>query len=233
MSWYKLEPEQDMIDGEYLYAAKTASDGNKRYAFGWTARKSPQNDGGNKEWAGNMVIHEINQNTDGTLIFKAPQAVKDLFTKEILLESVNTSGTVTENNTNFQLSGNASVDFKSAGKKVKINATVSLGNTTASAGFKFEVNDVGAYYKIVLEPSNNRIAAYNSTNQLVTQIPFEIVKDVNYEVELICDGSICAFYIGGKKVLSNRIYGRELYKWGLLSEGNQFKVSNLTLKGIE
>ncbi|WP_051590723.1 glycoside hydrolase family 32 protein [Flavobacterium daejeonense] len=228
-----INPAQDMIDGEYFYAAKTASDGNKRYAFGWTARKSPQNDAGNKEWAGNMVIHQISQNTDGTLSFLAPQVVKELFTKEILLESVNTTGTVSENNANFQLSGNASVDFKAAGKKAKINATISLGNTTTSAGFKFEINDAGDYYKIVLEPENNRIAAYNSAMQLVAQIPFAIAEDVNYEVELICDGSICTFYIGGNKVLSNRIYSRELHKWGLLSEGNQFKVSNLTLKTTE
>lgn len=222
-------PEQDMFDGEYFYAAKTASDGSKRYVFGWTARKSPENDGGNKEWGGNMVIHEINQNPDGTLTFQAPQAVKSIFTKQTALELVDKSGTVTENNDNYQLDGNAIVSFKSAGKKARVNATISLGNATASAGFKFDTNDTGNFYKIVLEPSNNRIAGYNSANQLVTQIPFKIETGVSYEVEIISDGSITTFYIGGKKVLSNRIYGRELTKWGLVSEGQQFSVSNLKL----
>lgn len=223
-----ITPEEDMIDGEYFYAAKTASDGNKRYAFGWTARKFPENDNGNKEWAGNMVVHQINQNSDGTLTFQAPQAVAALFNKQISLESVDKTGNVTENNVNFQLDGNATVNFKPAGRKAKINGSISIGNTTGSAGFKFNVNDED-YYKVVLEPSNNRIAAYNSAMQLVTQIPFKIQTGVNYDVEIISDASICTFYIGGKKVLSNRIYGRELTKWGLISEGQQFTVSNLKL----
>ena len=224
-----ITPEEDMIDGEYFYAAKTASDGNKRYAFGWTARKIPETDAGNKEWAGNMVIHQINQNTDGTLTFKTPQTVGAIFTKQITLESENKIGTVTENNANFKLDGNASIDFKTIGKKAKINASISLANTLGSAGFKFNTNATGNYYKIVLEPSNNRVAAYNSAMQLVTQIPFKIASGVSYDVEIISDGSICTFYIGGEKVLSNRIYGRELTKWGLISEGQQFTVSNLKL----
>lgn len=222
-----ITPEQDMIDGEYFYAAKTASDGNKRYAFGWTARKIPENDKGNKEWAGNMVIHQLNQNADGTLTFQAPEAVKAIFSKQSILELSEKNGTVTDNNGNFQLDGTASVSFKSSGKKTKINAVISLGNTTATAGFKFNVNEAGDYFKIVLEPVNNRIAAYNSAMQLMSKIPFKTEKGVNYDVEIISDGSICTFYIGGKKVLSNRIYGRDLANWGLISEGQQFTVSNL------
>ncbi len=63
--WRK--PERDMLDGEFFYAAKTASDGDKRYAFGWTARRIPENDLGNKEWAGNMVVHELVQHEEGVL----------------------------------------------------------------------------------------------------------------------------------------------------------------------
>lgn len=222
-----ITPDQDMIDGEYFYAAKTASDGNKRYAFGWTGRKFPENDKGNKEWAGNMVIHQINQNADGTLTFQAPGAVKAIFNRQTALELVSKAGTVTGNNDSYQLDGNASVNFKSVGKKAKINALISLGNKTASAGFKFNVNDAGDFYKIMLEPANNRIAAYNSAMQLVTQIPFKAETGVNYDVEIISDGSICTFYIGGIKALSNRIYGRDLTNWGLISEGQHFIVSNL------
>ncbi len=228
-----ITPEEDMIDGEYFYAAKTASEGNKLYVFGWTARKSPQSDIGNKDWAGNMVIHQIHQNADGTLTFKAPEAIEAIFTKQIALESENKIGNVTENNANFQLDGKASVSFKSAGNKTKINASISLGNSVGSAGFKFNTNEAGSYYKIVLEISNNRIAAYNSAMQLVAKIPFKIESGVNYDVEIISDSSICTFYIGGKKVLSNRIYGRELTKWGLISDGQQFNVSNLKLSKPE
>lgn len=32
-------PQNDRFDGEYLYAAKTASNGTDRFLFGWTARK--------------------------------------------------------------------------------------------------------------------------------------------------------------------------------------------------
>lgn len=228
-----IKPENDMIDGEYFYAAKTASDGNKRYAFGWTARKIPETDGGNKEWAGNMVIHELIQNSNGTLGAKAPESVKNLFSNKVSVEVEITSGTAAANNGTYKLSGDAWVTFKPSGKKAKIKGQFTLGNNNGTAGFVFHTDAAGNYYKIVFEPSKGRIAGYNSASKEETRIPFNFQSGVKYEVEIITEGSLCILYLDGKVALSNRIYGRDKTNWGIFSNAQEFGVSNLELKKTE
>lgn len=227
--WTK--PANDLIDGEYYYAAKTASDGNKRYAFGWAARKAPENDTGGKEWAGNLVIHELVQNADGTLATKAPDAISTLLTQNTAVSMETSTGTVTESNGNYTLNstaGDAMATFGAAGKKVRIKAQLSLANTTGAAGFYFNVSDA-AYYKVVLEPAQNRVAAYNSNGDLVTRIPLSITQGTAYNIDIIADGSVCVVYIDGKVALTNRIYGREQQNWGLIATGG----ATATVTGLQ
>ena len=223
-------PENDLIDGEYFYAGKTASDGNKRFVFGWGARKTPENDLGNKDWAGNMVIHELTQNADGTLATQSPQAVKSLFSKNSTVEVDSNSGDVTVNGTSYVLnsaSEMAMVNFKPIGSKTKIKAEISLANASGTAGFVFHTNNANSYYKIVLDASKNEIIGYNSGGQETTQIPFKFQTNTKYDVEIITEGSMVVLYINGKVSLTNRIYGREKNKWGLISEGQNFTITNL------
>ncbi|KRB59943.1 glycoside hydrolase family 32 protein [Flavobacterium sp. Root186] len=225
-------PENDIIDGEYFYAGKTASDGGKRYVFGWNARKTPENDLGNKDWAGNMVIHELIQNSDGTLGTQAPQKVKDLFSKKITAEVDKISENVTINNGNYTLSGvtnKALATFKSIGKKAKITAEVTLGNANGISGFVFHTNDSGSYYKIVFDITKGKIIGYNSASQEVTRIPFQFQTNTKYAVEIITEGSVVVLYINGKAALTNRIYGRDKNKWGLIAEGQNTVISNLQI----
>ena len=224
-------PQNDMIDGEYFYAGKTASDGNKRYVFGWNARKTPENDLGNKDWAGNMVIHELIQNTDGTLGTNSPKSVTDLFSKKSIIEEVDaTSGNTTVNNGAYTLSGTtekAMVTFKAIGKKAKIKAEVTLANNSGTAGFVFHTNDAGAYCKIVFDVAQGKIKGFNSASQEVTRIPFQFQTGTKYDVEIIAEGSVVVLYINGKAALTNRIYGRDKNKWGLLSEGQNAVITKL------
>lgn len=226
-----VKPENDMIDGEYFYAAKTASDGNKRYAFAWTARKAPESDTGDKVWGGNMVVHELTQNTDGTLGVKAPDAVSVLMAQNAA-PVTDASNNTTQNNGSYILNGTteeATAVFTAAGKKARINAQVTLGSGTGSAGFLFNTDDAGNYYKIVFEPAQNRIAAYNSAGQEVAKVPFAMQSGTAYAVEIITEGSVCVMYVNGKVALSNRIYGRDMLQWGLIASGTSLTVSGLTV----
>lgn len=227
--WTK--PANDMIDGEYFYAGKTASDGNKRYVFGWNARKTPENDLGNKDWAGNMVVHELIQNNDGTLGTKSVQAVNDLFSKKSSTAEVDAvSGSTTSNNGTYSLSSEtekAMITFKSIGKKAKIKAEVSLTKTSGSAGFVFHTNDSGSSYKIVFDVTNSKILGYNSASQEITRLPFQFQTNTKYNIEILTEGSVAVLYINGKAALTNRIYGRDKNKWGLIAEGQNMVITNL------
>jgi len=223
-------PEHDMLDGEYFYAAKTASDGNNRYLFGWTARKAPENDTGGKTWAGNMVTHELTQNADGTLAVKAPQAIAVRFSQSTQVAMESSAGSVSVTGNTYALNAGqetAIATFANTGKKFRLNAKVTLGSNSGWAGFVFHTDADGHYYKIVFEPAQGRIAAYNSTGQEVTRVPFNLEAGTAYNVELITEGSICVLYVNGKVALSNRIYGRDNQKWGLIASGTGATITGL------
>ena len=226
-----VKPANDLIDGEYYYAAKTATDGSRRYAFGWVARKTPENDTGGKEWGGNLVIHELVQNTDGTLAAKAPDAIGTILTKTSGVSMQASTGIVTESNGGYTFnstSADALATFSPAGKKVRVKAQLTLTSATGSAGFYFNVNDT-AYYKVMLEPQQNRIAAYNSDGDLVTRIHFNIAQGTAYTIDIVADGSVCVVYVNGKVALTNRIYGREQQNWGLIATGG----ATATVTGLQ
>lgn len=86
-SW--LIPEDDVFDTRANYAIKTASDGEKRFAFGWVPSKKGDCDFGSWEWGGTMIFHEILQNKDtGILSVKPAEGLKEYYKKEMALPAV-------------------------------------------------------------------------------------------------------------------------------------------------
>ncbi|TXK46093.1 DUF4975 domain-containing protein [Pontibacter qinzhouensis] len=233
-------PAHDMLDGEFFYAAKTATDGNKRYAFGWTARRLPENDNGNKEWAGNMVIHELTQAADGTLGVKIPDAVTGIFKKEIALQMQNTAGAVAANGNSYQLNGSGSEalsTFRPINGSRMIQAKLKTDNNTGTTGFIFNAdNPAEQSYKIVFEPQHARVAAYHIAGgnpREITRVPFDFKANTVYDVKVVMDGTLCVVYIDGKAALSNRIYGMPGKQWGIFANGTQSIFSDLSLSGPE
>lgn len=66
-------PPDDAFDGRAYYAARTTSDGDRRFLFGWVANKAAARDVNPFVWAGTLVVHEIVQRADGTLGVIMPQ----------------------------------------------------------------------------------------------------------------------------------------------------------------
>lgn len=59
-------PPVDTFDGEHFYAAKTASDGDRRILFGWIPRRRDESDTGDWFWGGTFALpRELVPLTDG------------------------------------------------------------------------------------------------------------------------------------------------------------------------
>ena len=61
-----VAPENDTFDNRAFYAAKTASDGRRRFVFGWNPTRAESRDFQPWHWGGNLVVHEVVQEADGT-----------------------------------------------------------------------------------------------------------------------------------------------------------------------
>lgn len=66
-------PADDAFDGRAYYAAKTASDGARRYLFGWIPTREGDSDDGPWQWGGNLGVSELWQRSDGTLAARMPE----------------------------------------------------------------------------------------------------------------------------------------------------------------
>jgi beta-fructofuranosidase len=67
-----IAPPDNQFDNRAFYAAKTASDGSRRFLFGWNPTKVNNVDNGEWQWGGSLTVHEVIQNDDGTLAVRLP-----------------------------------------------------------------------------------------------------------------------------------------------------------------
>ncbi|VTP86705.1 Sucrose-6-phosphate hydrolase [Sphingobacterium daejeonense] len=57
----------ETFDGLYMYAAKTASDGNTRYLSGWASTGQTVNSNNELHWSGSLITHKLVQQPSGKL----------------------------------------------------------------------------------------------------------------------------------------------------------------------
>lgn len=229
--WTK--PSNDRVDGAYLYAAKTASDGTNRFLFGWNARRVPENNTGQKEWAGNLVTHQLLQNNDGTLAVKQPQSIASVFTQNADLKVEQSSGTLTQNGNSLTLGNNSKALFTNLKPANQISLDLKLG-TSGSSGLVFAQDaNSGNGVKIAFEPQNNRVAAYfvnNGTEEEINKIPFIFDSSHVYKIIITISNDVCTLYIDDKTAFTNRIYDVNGKKWGIFSGNNSPVFSNIIIK---
>ncbi|MGE8339567.1 MAG: glycoside hydrolase domain-containing protein, partial [Flavobacterium sp.] len=77
--------------------------------------------------------------------------------------------------------------------------------------------------------AKGKVIGYNSASQEVTRMPFQFQKSMKYNIEIITEGSVVVVYINGIAALTNRIYGIDQNKWGLIAEGQNSIFSNLQI----
>lgn len=68
-------PSDDAFDGRSYYAARSVSDGDRRFLVGWVATKTDDVEVADFEWGGTLVILEVVQREDSTLGVKFPDEV--------------------------------------------------------------------------------------------------------------------------------------------------------------
>ena len=234
-----ITPANDKLDGQYMYASKIASNGTDTYLFGWSPTKSGSSDAGFREFGGNLVVHKLMQNTDGTLSVLLPTNIEKLFTKQQTItpvlkeEKVNYSGTnaIFGNGSNEQYL----VFDKIAGSHL-ITATISNMTADAKVGLVFGMDKAlqrSSFFKIELNEKDNTISGLSVVNGNTVvngkvNVALEPGKD--YQLKAVINGSVCVVYINDKVALTSRIYAIDNNLWGLYAKGGA-TISNITMKG--
>jgi len=235
-------PENDTFDGRAFYAAKTWSDGKKRYAFGWNPTREEESDRGTWQWGGNLVVHEIVQEIDGYLVVQVPGTVDILFSIPMEMDVIPRKGAWKVNDGVLTAEAPDSFAYALAGKlpaQCKISGTITFGPNTRGCGIMVNADKDGeSSYYIRIEPGRDRLVldVWPRKGDLPFMVelerPIKLIPDKSYDITIFLDGSICVVYLGRKIAMNARLYDLKEDGWGLFVNEGSAKFDGFSVMTI-
>jgi len=235
-----LTPEDDLFDDRMFYAAKTASDGSKRFLFGWMPTLDGNKDTGRIQWGGNLVVHEILQQTDGTLTVKVPESVDRSLAREFDFRFASALGASRVEGRNVSIASPAEFTWATAGRmpqRMRVETQVTFERPSRAFGLILRsASDHHSGYMFRLEPARNRVrfqawpaakARYQTPMESGWERALPLKPGERLELKLFVDGSACVLYVGGKYALTARMYDLPPGDWGVFAEEGQARFSEI------
>ena len=235
--------KEGFLDSRAFYAGKTASDGTNRYIWGWCPTRAGNDNTAvgaapnEPEWAGNLVAHRIIQHEDGTLSLGNVEGIDKKYSSESSLKVMAKSDNgVSENGSNYVLTGNAYVLFNRLNVCNKLSFTVKTTSKTDKFGFSFvRGTDSEKYYSIIVNPEDggdNKKLNFEEEGGKgfidgIDSYKFATPANNEYNVTVYTDNSVCVVYINDNVVYTNRIYGLQKNCWSINSYEGTIEVSNV------
>lgn len=199
-------PVDDAFDGRSYYAARSASDGEHRYLFGWVATKEGEKDSAPWQWGGTLVVHEVYQRPDGSLGVRIPDTVTSAFSDhKQLLEQPETIRNA---------DGRAQLTLaEQAGDTFLWETTLSVAEGTRSFALLLARDEAsGDAYEFLFEVGENRLRfdkvpnyPWNRYDNKGLERPFTVTSNHKIHIQVVVDGSIATVYANGV-ALNARIY---------------------------
>ena len=223
-----LCPANDTFDGRAFYAAKTATDGNKRFVFGWLPTRAGDKDDGGWQWGGNLVVHEVLPQRDGSLTVRPPKDVALQFSRLVALDHKTGLGQWSIDR--YGMTSNATGRFSALElgtlpDECYFRTTVSFRRGTQACGLFLRSDDnFDSYYQVRLEPNPSRMVIDRWPHP--GDQPFMVERFMNlrggYPVELqvFIDGTCLVVYANDQVALSCRMYDHPAGTFGVfVNEG--------------
>jgi beta-fructofuranosidase len=235
-----IAPADDAFDSRAYYAAKTFSDGNNRYIFGWNATKTEEKDDGQWQWGGNLVVHELIQSEDGTLQVKLPETIENVFQRELPVQIAPEIGQWNITEQTFKSTALDSFACAIADEPLpsccKLSATMTFSENTRNCGIMLRFSDdLENGYSIQLEPARHRIVLDSWPRRgdlphvIELERPVTLSAGTPYDLKVIMEDSICEIYLNDQVALSARMYNRKQGKWGVFVSDGEAQFSRVAL----
>lgn len=221
-------PVDDAFDGRAYYAARTASDGLRRYLFGWVPTKEGDDDLGDWQWGGALVVHELTQRQDGSLGVAIPGSVASAFTQPLVLARSNLTSrdTVAERYLATE-----------TGDCFLLEMTIRFSPGTRKLGIRlFEDPATGVAYEFAFQPLERRLTfdrsgtyRWNTCNNKGLDRHLDLAPDVEHRLQIVVDGQIATAYVEGT-ALNARMYAKAGTALGFGVADGAVEILSATLK---
>ena len=238
--------KEGALDSRAFYAGKTATDGQERYIWGWCPTRAGEdntkanNDGGEPDWAGSMVVHKLVQGTNGVLSLVEVPAIRNKYNKPQQLKPMVKYGlgdTIKVVDGGYEMIAYSSILFNTLGYHNHISMTVTTANQQDRFGLSFvRGTDYAKYYSVMICPDNKYHYVRFEEEGGVWEIKgaesyrFPTPADNTYNIDIYTDNSVFVMYINGAVTYTNRIYGIQRNCWSINCYEGEMTVKDIQLK---
>ncbi len=237
-------PDENQFDNRAFYAAKTASDGERRFLFGWNPSKLGDSDRGEWQWGGCLSVHEVIQQPDGTLSVRMPPEAEGAFgTPHPVQLDVLEPGWI---HTGDAYSGQAPYSYSAAlsqpmPETYLLQGELRFGSDLGRAGVLIRMDEKGdSGYFLRFDPKAQRlefgkVGGYRSwyvDNMPELDRPLKIEVNTPLRFKIIIDKTAIVAYVNDQVALSGRMYSNPLGCCGLFVDGTAATVSSFEFRAI-
>ena len=217
-----LAPANDTFDGRAYYAAKTAGDGARRFAFGWLPTRDGEKDDGGWQWGGDLVIHEIVQQPDGTLDVRLPETVAAAFTVPHAMRPTPVLGAWGPDGRVNAVGRHSILALGAMPEECLLETTITVDRATGAAGLLLRADaEWNAYYQVRLEPGNGRLVIDRwprpGDQPFMLERPLAITPGQPVALRLLISGTNLVVYADDRVALSCRMYDHRAGQVGLFA----------------
>lgn len=221
-------PADDQLDGRAYYAAKTAGDGERQFAFGWLPTREGTVDSGHWQWGGALVVHELDSGADGALTVHPPAEVRARYEPEGSLDIRPGAGAWRQDGDAWRVEVPDRFAWLSCGPcgdAGLFEATLRFDPGTRSAGVLMAADDaLETYYQVRLEPGRQRVVfdrwPRRGDDTFILERPIALAPDEPATIQVFRQGTLVVVYVNGAVALSARAYQATGDRWGVfVSEG--------------
>ena len=237
-----VSPAVDSFDNRAFYAAKTGSDGSRRYLFGWNPTKKGERDDGVWEWGGCMTVHEMYQNPDGTLAVRMPESANGFFSiRQPLVASTLGPGWTRSGSTLRGKSPFASSFAVAGGTPQTYMASCALHHEGQAGAFGLLLNldekcETGYFLRI--EPASDLVSfgwIGPGREWLLDRMPeldqvAQLGGSGQVHLKVIVDGTAFVAYLNDRVALSGRMYNNVGGRIGFFADGSSVTVQEPVLR---
>jgi beta-fructofuranosidase len=230
------KPDVEAFDCNGFYAGRLETDGDHLYVVGWNGTKYDHDDANDYDWAGNVVVHQLEQKEDGSLVPVPNEKVVAKMNHALNNTPTLLSDSVEYKDGAYQFSGNLYelARFEAGEDMQRIEADISGFGSDAFFGIGFAPNiENVCTLNYVFNVPENRIEFYNTEVLVETDaqsyIDFDFASHDKIHVSIFSYGGVVCMYINDELAMTARMYRSQGTDWQIFSVNSSVKWENVEL----
>ncbi|MDO4334026.1 MAG: hypothetical protein Q4C58_15270 [Eubacteriales bacterium] len=207
---WEVPGQDDMFDGREYYAAKSVTDGTKRYMVGWESIREGCKDSGRHLWGGNLLVHELVQREDGSLGVKMPEKIEQSFQKLLPMHATARQGCFSGNIKELEIcaeDGFGWTELAGLEETCLFQTKISWDEKTQAAGLMIHTDpDLKQWCQLRLEVHHGKIimdrySRVDGDQYYLDERPITFTGN-SAEIKLLVSGNIMLVYVNDVALVS-------------------------------